>query len=241
VIEKLTKNVNEDHLREIFGVYGQIRDLDMPINRNCKLVYDFMALSLTCQSIPIVEQHTSSTLPKPTPKLRLLTCTNPKLMEPSSTFRLFSPGANSLHLHLLQDVVQISTLVGLQQLVSALLQHRDVDLLLQVMADLRGTLIHIGQDLSQDLAPRDATEPGQDLFLRALDPHQEGEEDGEIALVAMVAGGEEARVIAATAVMMIGVEAGVVDMEVVADVSGITIGFKAQEFRNGEENCNIDF
>ncbi|KAE9365447.1 RNA-binding domain-containing protein [Stipitochalara longipes BDJ] len=34
VIEKLTKNVNEDHLREIFGTYGQIRDLDMPINRN---------------------------------------------------------------------------------------------------------------------------------------------------------------------------------------------------------------
>ncbi|RDW66940.1 hypothetical protein BP5796_09689 [Coleophoma crateriformis] len=33
VIEKLTKNVNEDHLREIFGTYGTIRDLDMPMNR----------------------------------------------------------------------------------------------------------------------------------------------------------------------------------------------------------------
>ncbi|TVY41984.1 Serine/arginine-rich splicing factor [Lachnellula occidentalis] len=33
VIEKLTKNVNEEHLREIFGAYGQIRDLDMPMNR----------------------------------------------------------------------------------------------------------------------------------------------------------------------------------------------------------------
>ncbi|PVH76313.1 RNA-binding domain-containing protein [Cadophora sp. DSE1049] len=33
VIEKLTKNVNEAHLREIFGQYGQIRDLDMPMNR----------------------------------------------------------------------------------------------------------------------------------------------------------------------------------------------------------------
>ncbi|TVY78310.1 RNA-binding protein with serine-rich domain [Lachnellula suecica] len=33
VIEKLTKNVNEEHLREIFGSYGQIRDLDMPMNR----------------------------------------------------------------------------------------------------------------------------------------------------------------------------------------------------------------
>ncbi|KIN08096.1 hypothetical protein OIDMADRAFT_140562 [Oidiodendron maius Zn] len=33
VVEKLTKNVNEDHLREIFGTYGPIRDLDMPMNR----------------------------------------------------------------------------------------------------------------------------------------------------------------------------------------------------------------
>ncbi|KAF4306115.1 hypothetical protein GTA08_BOTSDO05584 [Botryosphaeria dothidea] len=33
VVEKLTKNVNEDHLREIFGTYGRIQDLDMPINR----------------------------------------------------------------------------------------------------------------------------------------------------------------------------------------------------------------
>ncbi|OCL05777.1 RNA-binding domain-containing protein [Glonium stellatum] len=33
VVEKLSKNVNEDHLREIFGSYGQIQDLDLPINR----------------------------------------------------------------------------------------------------------------------------------------------------------------------------------------------------------------
>ncbi|TKA47376.1 hypothetical protein B0A49_11391 [Cryomyces minteri] len=31
--QKLTKNVNEDHLREIFGAYGAIVDLDMPMNR----------------------------------------------------------------------------------------------------------------------------------------------------------------------------------------------------------------
>ncbi|KAI0011436.1 RNA-binding domain-containing protein [Xylariaceae sp. FL0662B] len=33
VVEKLTKTINEDHLREIFGQYGAIRDLDLPMNR----------------------------------------------------------------------------------------------------------------------------------------------------------------------------------------------------------------
>ncbi|OQO10796.1 hypothetical protein B0A48_04096 [Cryoendolithus antarcticus] len=33
VIEKLTKNVNEGHLREIFGSYGEIEDLEMPMNK----------------------------------------------------------------------------------------------------------------------------------------------------------------------------------------------------------------
>ncbi|KAI1816101.1 hypothetical protein GGS20DRAFT_539523 [Poronia punctata] len=33
VVEKLTKTINEDHLYEIFGQYGTIRDLDLPISR----------------------------------------------------------------------------------------------------------------------------------------------------------------------------------------------------------------
>ncbi|MCJ1251776.1 hypothetical protein MMC30_009014 [Trapelia coarctata] len=33
VVEKLTKNVNEAHLREIFSAYGSIRDVDLPMNR----------------------------------------------------------------------------------------------------------------------------------------------------------------------------------------------------------------
>ncbi|KAI9802960.1 MAG: hypothetical protein M1825_002192 [Sarcosagium campestre] len=33
VVEKLTKNINEKHLWEIFGAYGTITDLDMPVNR----------------------------------------------------------------------------------------------------------------------------------------------------------------------------------------------------------------
>ncbi|KAK2748198.1 hypothetical protein FQN55_004474 [Onygenales sp. PD_40] len=32
VVEKLTKNVNENHLREIFGTYGEIRSLELPMN-----------------------------------------------------------------------------------------------------------------------------------------------------------------------------------------------------------------
>ncbi|PFH57823.1 hypothetical protein XA68_14530 [Ophiocordyceps unilateralis] len=33
VVERLSKNVREAHLREIFGHYGPIQDLDLPINR----------------------------------------------------------------------------------------------------------------------------------------------------------------------------------------------------------------
>jgi RNA recognition motif-containing protein len=31
VVEKLTKNVNESHLHEIFGQFGRIKDLDLPM------------------------------------------------------------------------------------------------------------------------------------------------------------------------------------------------------------------
>lgn len=36
VIEKLTKNVTEGHLREIFGSYGQISSIDLPLNKQCE-------------------------------------------------------------------------------------------------------------------------------------------------------------------------------------------------------------
>ncbi|KAL7621018.1 hypothetical protein AAE478_008330 [Parahypoxylon ruwenzoriense] len=39
VVEKLTKTINEDHLHEIFGQYGPIRDLDMPMNRPSYILY----------------------------------------------------------------------------------------------------------------------------------------------------------------------------------------------------------
>lgn len=38
VVERLTKNVTEEHLREIFGQYGEIDDMDVPLSRQCKLL-----------------------------------------------------------------------------------------------------------------------------------------------------------------------------------------------------------
>ncbi|CCC05572.1 unnamed protein product [Sordaria macrospora k-hell] len=36
VVERLTKNINENHLREIFGQFGEIEDLDLPLNRTSR-------------------------------------------------------------------------------------------------------------------------------------------------------------------------------------------------------------
>ncbi|KHO00224.1 Nucleotide-binding, alpha-beta plait [Metarhizium album ARSEF 1941] len=33
VVERLSKNINEDHLYELFGQFGPIKDLDLPMNR----------------------------------------------------------------------------------------------------------------------------------------------------------------------------------------------------------------
>lgn len=35
VVEKLTKNVTESHLREIFAGFGEIQSLDLPMNKAC--------------------------------------------------------------------------------------------------------------------------------------------------------------------------------------------------------------
>lgn len=35
VVERLTRSINKDHLYEIFGQFGRIQDLDLPLNRGC--------------------------------------------------------------------------------------------------------------------------------------------------------------------------------------------------------------
>ena len=35
IVEKLSKNVHEAHLREIFGQYGDLRSVTMPMNPKC--------------------------------------------------------------------------------------------------------------------------------------------------------------------------------------------------------------
>jgi RNA recognition motif-containing protein len=41
VVEKLTKNVTENHIREIFGDFGDIEYLDLPINKACESYFLF--------------------------------------------------------------------------------------------------------------------------------------------------------------------------------------------------------
>ncbi|KAL7779712.1 hypothetical protein CFE70_009728 [Pyrenophora teres f. teres 0-1] len=40
VVEALTRNVKEDHVREIFGKYGVIKDLRMPMNPTSYILYE---------------------------------------------------------------------------------------------------------------------------------------------------------------------------------------------------------
>ncbi|KAJ5144767.1 Serine/arginine-rich splicing factor SR45 [Penicillium atrosanguineum] len=39
VVEKLTKNVTENHIREVFGSFGDIEYLDLPMNRSCETFF----------------------------------------------------------------------------------------------------------------------------------------------------------------------------------------------------------
>ncbi len=72
VVEKLTKNVTDAHLREIFSVYGTIQDLDMPMNRQCEAPLHCLALIIrpiimTDSSAPSHDQprHSLSPLQHP--------------------------------------------------------------------------------------------------------------------------------------------------------------------------------
>lgn len=54
-VMRLTKNVNEGHLKEIFGVYGEIRDVDLPIIR--RRAPSLTSLSLLTLMLKLRSRH----------------------------------------------------------------------------------------------------------------------------------------------------------------------------------------
>jgi hypothetical protein len=54
VVEQLSKNVNEGHLREIFGKYGPIRNLSLPMNPVCRYTPSFALLLLAKCSVAVL-------------------------------------------------------------------------------------------------------------------------------------------------------------------------------------------
>lgn len=96
VVERLTKNVTEDHLREIFGQYGEIHDMDVPLSRQCKAqtLRRFFCLCLqpvltsvsVSQMAQTVELPTSSMSTKATPSQQSHTCTKRSLMVQLSVY-----------------------------------------------------------------------------------------------------------------------------------------------------------
>lgn len=46
VVERLSKNINEEHLYEIFGQFGPVKDLDLPMNRTCKLTLNLRRVAV---------------------------------------------------------------------------------------------------------------------------------------------------------------------------------------------------
>ena len=110
VVERLSKNINEEHLYEIFGEFGPIKDLDLPINRTCEPRPPIDQLNLTwgilpltradMQLEPIEGRRISFSTTRQTQRPPLLTCMRPKSMArplmflssyPEGSFRLLPP------------------------------------------------------------------------------------------------------------------------------------------------------
>lgn len=133
-------------------------------------------------------------------------------------FPSFSHAESSLHPHLSPDVAQTSILEDLHLQASEDHHLPAVDPHHQIVDVATETLIHTGLEACLDLGRQGAIGHARGHILHDLARHQEDEGDGVIALDAMEAEGEEARVIVATAVMMRGAEAEVVVVEVEEDV-----------------------
>ena len=118
MVERLSKNINEDHLREIFGAFGPIRDLDLPMNRTCQLAPNsppLVRLKLTnnIQSTRIEEPHTSCSTTTLMPRRLSRICMRLKSTEPPSMSPLSSHAGSFRLLRQWLDGVQTLTLVFL--------------------------------------------------------------------------------------------------------------------------------
>ncbi|EUC45931.1 hypothetical protein COCMIDRAFT_4967 [Bipolaris oryzae ATCC 44560] len=88
VVEALTRNVKEDHIREIFGKYGVIKDVRMPMNPTCMPPCRTFAVILLMakQSTSIAVSHTYSTRRLTKPSVQSQKCMTHSWTVPESKF-----------------------------------------------------------------------------------------------------------------------------------------------------------
>ncbi len=222
MVEKLTKNVREEHLKEIFGAYGQIRDLDMPMNRQCKHQFNccrHCRQQLTFQSTQIEALPTFFTLSKLMPKRPLPTCTNLNLTGLSLMCPLSCLAENSHHPRHSQDEVQILIPEGLHLPAFAVDHLLDADHHPEAMGDLRepiSTLTDRGLFLDPDHLDNTEVPTGVAQGHTPPDPdhHQEDVEGEDVTVLGAMLQGGEVQAIAAIAVMMTEAEVEVGEEEV---------------------------
>ncbi|TAQ83847.1 hypothetical protein B7494_g7831 [Chlorociboria aeruginascens] len=178
VVERLSRNIKEEHLREIFGSFGPIRDMDVPINR---------------------QFHTNR----------------------GTAYILYASEADAeaaiAHMHESQidgAVISVSIVLPRRKFSpSPPLARRGANIDPRAPANIRGPPPPRRRSpLGFDRGHQNDIEPAQDPFLPDLDLREDVEGE-EIAPAEMVAEDGEAQVIVATVVMVIGVGAEVVDVE----------------------------
>jgi len=52
----LSKNINREHLLEIFGEYGKILNVDLPMNKECMFLFRMGSISCTRIASCLIER-----------------------------------------------------------------------------------------------------------------------------------------------------------------------------------------